>query len=283
MFKFFSTPRYLFNDLWSIEAIRIKETQWGLLDDEAEVRKAKSQDQGFEKRLLIRAQLLSKRLGWQKEQQKILLRARWLFWLWLLLAILVGVGAARAALGADSNQVNIFSAWLVLLLVPTLGLVFWLFSWLSYVFKPKRRFKLNRYWYWLANKMVRGPDAFILLQALFSVLQQQRKMFWLVSWVHHIFWLVALTSATIQLWVTFAFKRYSFFWETTILAPERFIQLAKSASSGLGWLGFNVPDESLIRLSDGLSALPVSGHALWASWLMSCVLIYGVLPRFVLF
>src|SRR3546814_19023652 len=37
----------------------------------------------------------------------------------------------------------------------------------------------------------------------------------------------------------------------------------------------------MIRASDGLHQLPGSAQALWASWLIVCVVVYGLLPRLV--
>src|SRR3546814_2606449 len=37
----------------------------------------------------------------------------------------------------------------------------------------------------------------------------------------------------------------------------------------------------MIRASDGLQQLPGSAQALWSSWLIGCVVVYGLLPRLV--
>src|SRR3546814_13701849 len=52
--------------------------------------------------------------------------------------------------------------------------------------------------------------------------------------------------------------------------------------TALGWLpaqlGFALPSEAMIRASDGLQQLPGSAQALWSSWLIGCVVVYGLLP-----
>lgn len=288
MNKSFSTPteaasqQLSFVQLWCIEAVRLKETQWGPLADEVEVRRARTQEIDSAGRIAVRAQLLCARLGWASQQQTILRRLRWLLWAWLLVAILVGAGAAQAALGFGSVQVNLIRAWMVLLAVPTIGLGFWVVGALFRLLRPMGANTVHARWRWLTNKIARGPDSPLLLQALFNVLQQQRLTFWLLSWLHHLFWAVALAAAALRLWFLLAFKRYYFQWESTLFDAERFVQLAQWASVGLRWLGVGVPDETAVRLSDGLTVLPPSGHALWASWLLGSVLLYGFLPRLLL-
>jgi len=74
-------------------------------------------------------------------------------------------------------------------------------------------------------------------------------------------------------------RRYSFNWETTLLSPDAFV----TVTTWLGWLparlGFTMPPEALIRISDGLHTLPGSAQGMWSSWLIGCVLVYGLLPR----
>src|SRR5690625_204810 len=191
-----------------------------------------------------------------------------------------GLGQAARALGGP--QVNIIRAWFVLLGVPTLGLLIWLVGAVHHALGAQAAGQtLGGRWRWLAQKLLPGADTTLLSQALFAVLQQQRLSFWWVSCVHHLFWGVALLAATVRLWFMLAFQRYFFQWESTLFDAERFVQLAQWASAGLRGLGLSAPDADFIRLSDGLSTLPPAGHALWASWLLASVVVYGWLPRVV--
>lgn len=273
--------RPTFSALWSVEIIRLKEAHEGPLADEAEVRRARSATDNEVGRVCVRAQLLCERLGYASQQQAILRRLRWAFWVWVLLALFIGGGMAQAALAFGGPQVNIIRAWFVLLGVPTLGLLLWLVGAVHYAVRPHAGPVMGERWQWLAQKLWRGADATLLLQALFGVLQQQRLSFWWVSSIHHLFWAVALLAATVRLWFLLAFKRYFFQWESTLFDAERFVQLAQWASTGLRSLGFPAPDEDFIRLSDGLATLPPDGHALWASWLLASVVVYGLLPRLI--
>lgn len=268
--------------LWCVEAIRLKEEQWGPLADEAELRRARGQGTDLTARIELRAQYLCERLGWLRQQQTILRYGRWIFYAWIVLAIVVGMGIAQAALGFGTPRVNIMRAWFVLLGVPSLGMILWGVGVINYLLRRNKESRASRPWRWVIAKLARGPDGPLLIQALFNVLQRQGLLFWLFSSIHHVFWGVALGVAALRLWLLFAFKRYFFQWETTLLDGERFVALAQAASTGLRWLGIPAPDEQFIRLSDGLAVLPASGHAVWASWLIACVLVYGWLPRLIL-
>src|SRR5690625_217464 len=271
--------------LWSIEAVRLYESQRGPLADEVEWRRARAAHLPLPQAVALRADLLSQRLGWATQQQRFWRSLRVALSLLAVLAVLVGVGAAQAALGQAQTPVNLVQAFLVLLAIPTLGLVFWLlglwFRWRRPATKATAGF--HSFWCWLAAKLARGPDAALLMQALFMVLRQQRLGFWWASVGHHGFWLLVLGAAWLTLWGLLAFKRYVFQWETTLLAPEQFIQLAQWASSGLQYLGWAVPDAAIVRQSDGSLVLGARAHALWASWLLGCVAVYGFLPRLLAF
>src|SRR5699024_5101493 len=114
-----------FTQLWSIEAIRLRETEWGPLADEAELRRARAAHLPLAQALALRAELLSQRLGWAEQQQR--------FWRYLravlvglaVVALLVGVGAAQAALGQANQPVNLVRAIVILLGLPTVGLLLW--------------------------------------------------------------------------------------------------------------------------------------------------------------
>lgn len=274
--------RPTFTELWSVEIIRLKEAHEGPLADEAEVRRARSATSDEVGRVCVRARLLCERLGYAPQQQRLLRRLRWVCWGWIVLAIVVGGGMAQAALALGGPQVNIIRAWFVLLGVPTLGLLIWLVGAVLHALGAQAAGQtLGGRWRWLAQKLLPGADTTLLSQALFAVLQQQRLSFWWVSCVHHLFWGVALLAATVRLWFMLAFQRYFFQWESTLFDAERFVQLAQWASAGLRGLGLSAPDADFIRLSDGLSTLPPAGHALWASWLLASVVVYGWLPRVV--
>ena len=48
---------------WLLEAVRLKESQWGPIEDSVEVRRVIAIGGGFEDRLLLRSMLLAQRSG----------------------------------------------------------------------------------------------------------------------------------------------------------------------------------------------------------------------------
>jgi hypothetical protein len=111
-------------------------------------------------------------------------------------------------------------------------------------------------------------------------LAQQRRCTRAVSGlVSHSLWLVALLSAVATLLALLSARRYSFNWETTLLSPDTFVALTHALGWLPGLLGFQMPADALVRASDGLQPLPEQVHALWSSWLIGCVVVYGLLPR----
>ena len=75
---------------WLVEALRLKESQWGPVEDAVEVRRAIAAGGSFEQRLLLRAQLIAQRSGWPDLQVQLIKALR--LSLGLLSALLRGFG-----------------------------------------------------------------------------------------------------------------------------------------------------------------------------------------------
>src|SRR5690606_29965587 len=120
---------------------------------------------------------------------------------------------------------------------------------------------LGQLWLGLTRKLARGPDAALAPRALAGLLGRSGALRWGLSAISHLLWLTALSSALASLLALLSARRYVFNWETTLLSPDAFVSLTQS----LGWLptqlGFSMPAEAIIRLSDGLNSLPASAHA----------------------
>src|SRR5690625_5188581 len=112
--------------LWSIEAVRLYESQRGPLADEVEWRRARAAHLPLPQAVALRADLLSQRLAWATQQQRFWRSLRVALSLLAVLAVLVGVGAAHAALGQAQTPVNIVHDFLVFLSSLTHCLVLWL-------------------------------------------------------------------------------------------------------------------------------------------------------------
>lgn len=132
---------------------------------------------------------------------------------------------------------------------------------------------------WASRKLARGPNAALAPQALISLLARAKALRWMGGALSHSLWLLALCVALGALLILLSTASYQFAWATTLLEPDTFVRLTQT----LGWLpshlGFSVPDEAIVRASDGIQSLPPGAQIRWSTWLLGVVLIYGIVPR----
>lgn len=264
---------------WLLEAVRLKESQWGPIEDAVEVRRAVAAGGSFDERLLLRAQLLGQRAGWHEMQQRMLWALRLSFFAFSLLFVALGLGVAASALATVDGRVNILVALVALLGIPTLSFLLWMVSLFLGGGNRGNGFGLGHTWLWLSQRLVKGPDQALLFNALFSFGSRQRLLRWSFSAVNHWLWLLALLSATFAVLALLAAKRYSFNWETTLLGADSFVALVQGLGVLPAYFGFLTPAETVIRQSDGIQLLPAAAQVQWSSWLVGCLVIYGILPR----
>ena len=266
-----------FQHYWLAETVRLRESQWGPLQDNTETRQARAQGRNFSQRLLLRARLLGRREGIDTAIQQWTRGAKLAFFALAVLAILTGSATALGALGDGTRQVNLILALATLLGLHILTFVFWLIS--HGLPSGNAQTGLGEVWLWLTRRLARGPQAVLIPRALASMLARQGALRPLLGAVSHALWSCALTAMLATLVALLSARRYTFSWETTLLSPDTFVAFTK----GLGWLpsklGFSMPPDAMIRASDGLQTLPVNAHALWSGWLIGCLLCYGLLPR----
>lgn len=262
---------------WIAETLRLREALWGPLEDAMEVRRARNEGTDFEQRVLVRAGYLAQREKLDQLVQQWMHGARLALTGLCLAALLAGAGAALGALGDGSRPVNLLLALVALLGLNSLSFLFWLLSFAART--PASGTWLGECWLWLTRKLARGPDAALLPRALMEMLSRGNALRWLLGAVSHALWSIALGSLLLTLLGVLSARRYSFNWETTLLSPDAFVAM----TTALGWLparlGFAMPPEAIVRASDGLQQLPGSAQALWSSWLIACVVVYGLLPR----
>lgn len=268
---------YTFDDHWLTEALRLRESLWGPLEDSAEAGRARAQGGDFQDRVLTRTRLLARR----EQLDSTLTRWRQLGRLGLILfalgALLAGVAAAGSTLGSGARPVNLALALAGLLGFNTFTFLLWAFSFA--LGGGSSGSLLADLWLNLTRRLARSADAALLPRALLELLARQRLQRWSAGVLSHGLWALALLSALACLLVLLATRRYIFQWETTLLSPDVFVAMVQ----GLGWLpsylGFPVPTAELIRASGGTQDLPESAHAAWSAWLLGIVIVYGLLPR----
>ena len=265
--------------LWLTEAVRLREQQAGPLEDREANRRARVKGGDLSSRLQHRALWLAKRDGLLDALEHWLQGARLALFALVALALVSGAGLAFAALGNGQTPVNVFWAMGSLLGLNLLMLLFWF---LGMAFSGPQNASLGRLWLWLSEKLARDAKAAHLAPALVLLLQRKRLNRWVVGFVTHSAWLLALLSALLFMLILMATRRYGFVWETTILHSDTFVMFTQYLGSLPAWLGFKVPDTEIIRAS-GDNALNVEiARKAWASWLVGVVLVYGIAPRLLL-
>jgi hypothetical protein len=264
-----------FNAYWLAETLRLREAHWGPLEDSSESRRARAQGRGLAAKILLRARYLG-----QREKLDELL-ARWTHGARVALlglaaaALFAGAGAALGALGDGARPVNLLLALFAMLGLHALTFLAWLLSFGVHA----QVAGLGRLWLWLTRKLARSPDAALAPRALVEVLSRNGSLRWVLGGVSHGLWTCAFASLLLVLIAALSTRRYTFDWETTLLSADTFVHV----TSILGWLpgqlGFTMPAPDMVRASNGLQTLPASVQMLWSSWLIGCVLAYGLLPR----
>ncbi|WP_233213812.1 DUF2868 domain-containing protein [Pollutimonas nitritireducens] len=266
-----------FVDYWQAETLRLREALCGPLEDASEVRHVRAQAASHPQKILLRARLLAKREGIDQLIAKWIQGARLTLLGLVIAALLAGAAAASGALGDGSRPVNILLALTALLGLNLLAFVFWLASFL--VHSGTSGSYLGEIWLWLTSKLARGPDAALIPRAFVEVLGRNNTLRWMLGAISHGLWAVALSGMLLTLLAMLSARRYGFNWETTLLSADTFV----AVTAALGWLpsllGFAVPSEAVVRASNGLLVLPESARVLWSSWLIGCVVTYGLIPR----
>lgn len=268
-----------FQHYWLAETVRLRESQWGPLQDSKEARQARTQGRDFTHRLMLRARSLGQREGMDTAIRQWTSGAKLAFFVLLALAILTGAATALGALGDGTRHVNVILALTAMLGLHVLTFIFWSISGLFP--SGSTHTGLGELWLWLTRKLARGPLAALIPRALAGMLARHGALRPLLGAISHALWSCALLAMLVTLVALLSARRYTFSWETTLLSPDTFVMVTK----GLGWLpsklGFDIPPDAVIRASDGLQILPASAHALWSGWLIGCVLCYGLLPRLI--
>ncbi|HRK85611.1 MAG TPA: DUF2868 domain-containing protein [Alcaligenes faecalis] len=261
-----------------VEAIRLRETLWGPLEDLSESRRARAAGGSFARRVTARALALAQRDGLEQAWSRWWRVARLLMVAMAVLAVLAGAATAAGALGDGRRAVNVVTAVGALLGLHVLTFIFWLLSLALSGKTTGAGSWAGDLWWWLSRRFVKG-EASLVPQAFAAVLARRGTQFWLAGLISHGLWVLAFLSALSTLLLLLASRRYHFNWETTLLTPETFVWLVEGLGVLPSLLGFTLPDTLTIRSSDGLHMLDAQAQALWSSWLLGVVVTYGLLPR----
>lgn len=201
-----------------------------------------------------------------------------------VVAMAGGGSGTHALLSASGNgAVNVFLTLVTLLGLPVLTLLVWLV--LAVMTGGQMATGvIGRGVLALAGRLARwfdsGPAQFALTRAVAQALAESGAARWLAGALSHWLWLAYLVGVLAVLLLHFSTREYAFHWETTILAQHHYQTVTQVLAALPGWLGFPVPDESMVaesRRPSGTTSAAIS-HA-WAGLLLGCIVVYGIFPR----
>ena len=256
-----------------------------MLDDARVHADARAAATDFEGRLLYRAQVLGAQQGWREAILRWQARARVVFALAILLALVLGFGAAAGVLGDGARPVNVVWTLGGLLGVHVLGVLLWALG-MALQGRMGGGFHhggvLGRAWLALTTWFDRSKAAADLPAALGGLLGRGRLAAWGIGAVNHALWFAALLGAMLGVLALLATRRYGFVWETTILPADAFVAFGAALGALPAMLGFPVPDAATVAASGDAPMIGEAGRRAWAGWLLGALVVYGVLPRLLL-
>jgi len=205
----------------------------------------------------------------------------------VVLAAVAGLSAARASLGDENNEVNVFWALGGLLAIQSILLLAWL---VVMVKTPAAlpTLSLGGASVGLARRMAgrwhRSAENAAVVEATGAVFGRGAIGRWTLSSISHALWLVFNASCVVFVVLILSTGLYHFVWETTILPADAFTSLTRATAWLPSQLGFPTPSPDQIAASDGSVSPDLSEatrHA-WSGLLIGSVVTYGLAPRFVL-
>ena len=280
-----TTTASRFEALWLAETIRLQELEGHsgpLAISGTDQLPASMQEDNLEQWLLLRAQRHAQAQGLQSRIQAWTHSARLLLLVLLCLSLVSGVGAAFGFFGSDVRSVNVIWTLIGLIGVHFLALLLWLFG------GRLSGGSLGRLWFWASAHWPRGSQQrdfgteAKLARALARLTQANGLGQWTLSSITHSAWLLALLASLVTMLLALSLRNYSFVIETTILSEGVFTDFVVGFGYLPSLLGFAIPDAAMISsaLSGDVLAQSEVARRAWASWLSGGLIVYAILPRF---
>ena len=209
-----------------------------------------------------------------------------------LLMFILGALAVKNMLFTDQlTSINFFWAF-ALFFIPNLCM---LFAWLFLFLKPDllQNSNISKFSLFAIKKVegrfnkqaVKKPEYWTLFRCYFDIHFSKKIGLFQLSKLTHLLWLSYFSGATLMSIVMLATHQVDFVWQTSILSTGSFQSLTQILAYFPGILGFPVPSIEQIQQSHlGIDNLvdAESRRLAWSSLLISSLLFYGLLPRFIL-
>lgn len=273
-------PLTAFEARWLAEATRLREDHSGRLDDAAANRAARSAGGDIETRICHRAARLDAQGGGLRLRLiEWTAQARWAGAALSVFALIAGLGLGASALGDGQHPVNIVWALGGLLGLHLLALGIW-FAGLALPGSGDVSLA-GRAWMsttqWLGR---RHGDAWLPEAGLAMARRGNTVTAWLGR-ISHGMWSLTLAGALVSMLVMLATRQYDFIWETTILSQDVFVELVRLLGALPAIFGVNMPDAQIVARAAAPDPMPMD-RQVWSAWLVSALVLYGLLPRLAL-
>lgn len=274
------TDQEYFNALWLTETIRLQEESNGDFADSDAIRQARKEGGDFQTRIMTRAKYLADKTNLVIAQSSAITAMQWSVKILCVFSFFIGMGLILPTFSVENHTINIFTALGCLLGLNLFMLVLWI---IGMLFGGQSMSQLGRFVVWLTNKLTGKKQVAQLMPAFFGLLHQRHLERWLLGRLTNGLWLLISVFALISLLSLLATQRYGFIWQTTILSDTHFVAIVQALGSLPKLLGFPIPPESLIRRSGDLPVMTDAARQVWAAWLVGVLVVYGILPRLILF
>jgi len=201
----------------------------------------------------------------------------------LAVSFLLGLIAVPPAFAtSQSNQVNIFWLFIILLGFHTLNILVWIVSMIATMnhHSENKGFLLNALIF--INKKISKHSHFNETSTAAYLHWQcpAHSNKWLIGSISHGAWGCYLLAGWIMTLLLLLTNQVNFVWETTLLSDEAFIQLTQTLNVIPQWFGIALPNQLDILASRvDLISQNASTRQHWANFLLASIMIYGVLPR----
>lgn len=258
------------------------ETQRGWLDDAAANRLALARAKTSDQWLLVRAEVLCQQNQLNSIFDALAPAVKWVNVLLWVVCVVLGLTAGVSVLGSSQEPVNVLWVVLSLLGLPTLTLLLWLLVMLS----PRPMGSGGAIGLWLQTllqRWVKSTNAYDFWWAWHQAVGQTGAQRWLFSMITHGFWLITLSLSVVGMAIAFSLKHYVFLWQTTWLEASALTHMSSFLSALPAQFHLSLPTPMLIEQSSNHAIDSFEARTLWARWLIVVVLLWGVLPRLLLF
>ena len=203
----------------------------------------------------------------------------------LIVSLLLGFMAVPPAFAtSQSNQVNIFWLFIILLGFHALNFVVWFVTMMATMKQPTESKGILLSLLIFLNKKI-SKHSHINTDVSAAYLHWQcpaHSNKWLISSVSHGAWSCYLWAGWVMTLLLLLTNQVNFVWETTLLSDDAFLQLTQALSIIPQWFGIALPNQLDILASRvDLISQTAATRQHWANFLLASILIYGVLPRLI--